>query len=127
MASLKFSVGTIKLQKDGEDTDIGIAQEIGINYTSAGQEFRGGDYDYPLDIQLGDKSCEVTVKTSKWDIDPSTIWDNALYSLVISAGKQGGGSTGTITNLKLISYNVVQRQNEYVLSDLVFRKVTDLT
>jgi len=129
MPTLKFSVGTVQLQPvgGGDPVDIGIAQEISVNYTSAAKEFRGGDYDYPIDIQLGDKSCEVTVKTSYWKLDPQDIWNNSTFNLVISTGKQGGGSTGTITNLKLISYKVEQKQNEYVLSDLVFHKITDLT
>lgn len=123
MATLKFSVGAVKIG----DTDIGIAQEIEVHYSTSGKEFRGGDYDYPIDIQLGDKSCEVTVKTSYFKIDPSDVLDNVAYSLVISAGKQSGGTLGTITNLKLVDYKVAQKQDEYVLTDLVFRKLTDLT
>ena len=129
MVDLKFSIGTVKLVDPitSEETAIGIAQEISVHYSGAAKEFRGGDYDYPADIKLGDKSCEVTAKTGYWKLDPSDIFNDAVFNLQITEGKEGGGSLGTITNLKLVDFKVDQKQNEYVVSDMTFHKITDLT
>lgn len=126
---VKFSTGRIVLvAADLTETDLGACQDISIHYSSSNKELRAGDYDYPIDIQLGDRSCEVTVKSSNWDIDPASVnYDNAVYSIRIDAGKQGGGSLGTIANCKLTDFKVEQKQDEFVLTDLTFKKLSDLT
>ena len=125
--TLKFSVGAIKLTKSAVDTLIGVATGITVKYSAAAVDFRGGDYDYPVDIKLGDLSCEITADTAKFETDKPVPMDDTLYDVVLSAGKQGGGLTGTIKNMKIISYEVKSTQNAFVVSTLVMRKVTELT
>ena len=124
---LKFSVGKIRLSKTGNYTDIGVATGITVKYSAAAVDFRGGDYDYPVDIKLGDLSCEITAETAKFDSTKPIPMDDTLYDVVLETGKQGGGLTGTIKNMKIISYEVKSTQNAFVVSTLVMRKVTELT
>lgn len=125
--TLKFSVGKIRLLKDAVYTEIGVATGITVKYSAAAVDFRGGDYDYPVDIKLGDLSCEITADSAKFESSKPVPMDDTLYDLVLEAGKQGGGLTGTIKNMKIISYEVKSAQNAFVVSTLVMRKTTELT
>ena len=125
--TLKFSVGKIRLHKGSIYTDIGVATGVTVKYSAAAVDFRGGDYDYPVDIKLGDLSCEVTAESAKFDSAKPIPMDDTLYDVVLEAGKQGGGLTGTIKNMKIVSYEVKSTQNAFVVSTLVMRKVTELS
>ena len=134
--TLKFSVGKITLNSgDGDEIVVGKATGITVAYSSAGVEFRGGDYDYPIDIKLGDLSCEVTVDSAVFPLsfggdenaDVADLMDDATMTITLAAGKQGGGLAGTINNLKVISYEIRSAQNAFVVSSLVLRKITELT
>ena len=134
--TLKFSVGKITLNSGDPDALIvGKATGINVSYSSAGTEFRGGDYDYPLDIKLGDLSCEVTVESAVFPLDlggdsnadVADLMDDATMTIALVAGQQGGGLVGTINNLKVISYEIRSAQNAFVVSSLVLRKITELT
>jgi hypothetical protein len=125
--TLKFSVGKIRLKKGVDYTEIGVATGITVKYSAAAVDFRGGDYDYPVDIKLGDLSCEITADSAKFDSTKPVPMDDTLYDVVLETGKQGGGLTGTIKNMKIISYEVKSTQNAFIVSTLVMRKVTELT
>lgn len=134
--TLKFSVGKITLNNgDADELVVGKATGINVAYSSAGVEFRGGDYDYPIDIKLGDLSCEVTVESAVFpldlggdtDADVADLMDDATMEITLAAGKKGGGLVGTIKNLKVISYEIRSAQNAFVVSSLVLRKITELT
>jgi hypothetical protein len=125
--TLKFSVGKIRLLKGAVYTEIGVATGITVKYSAAAVDFRGGDYDYPVDIKLGDLSCEITADSAKFESSKPVPMDDTLYDLVLETGKQGGGLTGTIKNMKIISYEVKSAQNAFVVSTLVMRKTTELT
>lgn len=134
--TLKFSVGTIKMNK-GESDELIVGKATGINvaYSAAAVEFRGGDYDYPIDIKLGDLSCEVTVESAVFpatlggdsNADVADLMDDATMEIELAAGKQGGGLVGSIKNLKVVSYEIRSAQNTFVVSSLVLRKITELT
>jgi len=124
---LKFSVGKIRLKKGSVYTTIAVATGITVKYSAAAVDFRGGDYDYPVDIKLGDLSCEITADTAKFDTVKPVAMDDTLYDVVLETGKQGGGLTGTIKNMKIISFEVKSAQNAFVVSTLVMRKTTELT
>jgi hypothetical protein len=124
---LKFSVGKIQLKKNQNTVDVAIATGITVKYSAAAVEFRGGDYDYPVEIKLGDLSCELTAETATFSSTPPAVMDDTLYDVVLSTGKQGGGLTGTIKNMKIVSYDVKSAQNAFVVSTLVMRKTTELT
>lgn len=125
--TLKFSVGKIQLKKGVTTTEIGVATGITVKYSAAAVDFRGGDYDYPVDIKLGDLSCEITADSAKFETALPAVMDDTLYEVVLSTGKQGGGLTGTIKNMKIVSYDVKSTQNAFIVSTLVMRKVTELT
>jgi len=125
--TLKFSVGKIQLKKNNVTTDVAIATGVTVKYSAAAVEFRGGDYDYPVEIKLGDLSCELTAESAKFDSVKPVEMDDTLYDVVLSTGKQGGGLTGTIKNMKIVSYDVKSTQNAFVVSTLVMRKTTELT
>jgi len=126
--TLKFSVGKIRLLKSPSIyTEIGVATGITVKYSAAAVDFRGGDYDYPVDIKLGDLSCEITADSAKFESTKPVPMDDTLYDVVLETGKQGGGLTGTIKNMKIISYEVKSTQNAFIVSTLVMRKTTELT
>lgn len=136
METLKFGVGKIALNSgDADEVVVGKATGITVAYTSASVEFRGGDYDYPIDIKLGDLSCEVTVESAIFPVDlggdsdanVADLMDDAVMTITLTAGKKGGGLVGTISNLKAVSYEIRSTQNAFIISSLVLRKITELT
>lgn len=119
MAEYKFSVGAFALS--GSELDpVGVATGITVSYDGAPVEFRGGDYRLPLAIELGDESIEITVESSKFDIDGDidTFLSNNTFTLTLSQGANNGGMIGTIENCKIVSYEVVSEQAGFVLSTI---------
>ncbi len=67
----------------GSELDpVGVATGITVSYDGAPVEFRGGDYRLPLAIELGDESVEITIESSKFDIntDIATFLSNATFT-----------------------------------------------
>jgi len=119
MAEYKFSVGAFALS--GSELDpVGVATGITVSYDGAPVEFRGGDYRLPLAIELGDESIEITVESSKFDIDGDidTFLSNNTFTLTLSQGANNGGMIGTIENCKIVGYEVVSEQAGFVLSTI---------
>ena len=115
----KFSVGAIALT--GNELDpVGVMTGITVSYDGAPVEFRGGDYRLPLAIELGDESIEITAESSKFDISatPETFLSNSTFTLTLSQGANNGGLTGTIPNVKIVTYEVVSEQAGFVLSTI---------
>lgn len=119
MAEYKFSVGAFALSGD-ELNPVGVATGITISYDGAPVEFRGGDYRLPLAIELGDESIEITIESSKFDIDTDieTFLSNNTFTLTLSQGANSGGLVGTIENCKLVTYEVVSEQAGFVLASI---------
>lgn len=121
----KFGVGRIKL----DSVEIGLATNITVSLDGDPQELRAADFRLPVAIELGAKSLEITAETAKFDLDEdgATILDNAYVDVDLEAGASGGGLVGTITNCKIVSYEVVSTQDGFVVSTLVLRKAVDST
>ncbi len=119
MAEYKFSVGAFALS-GSELNPVGVATGITISYDGAPVEFRGGDYRLPLAIELGDESIEITIESSKFDIDGDidTFLSNNTFTLTLSQGANNGGMIGTIENCKIVGYEVVSEQAGFVLSTI---------
>jgi hypothetical protein len=109
----QFSVGSISVG----DNDLGIVTEINVTYDGDPQSFYGGDYRLPLAVELGNRNGEITSTTARFDT-ADTVMDNRYLNVVLGAGKNSGGLTGTINNCKITNYSVKSTQNGYVLSDL---------
>jgi hypothetical protein len=123
MANYAFSVGKIAI---GSGTAIATCTGITVRTDGGPVEFRGGDYRLPMWIELGAKSVEITIESAKFDVDPSEM-DNNYVSLTLSTGNEGGGLSATITNCKVVSYEVRQSQDAFVVSTLVLRKAENPT
>lgn len=119
MAEYKFSVGAFALT-GSELSPVGVATGITVSYDGAPVEFRGGDYRLPLAIELGDESVEITIESSKFDIDGDidTFLSNNTFTLTLSQGANSGGVIGTIQNCKVVTYEVVSEQAGFVLSTI---------
>jgi hypothetical protein len=115
MAGLQyqFSVGTIRVGSN----DLGIVTEIAVSYDGDLQSFYGGDYRLPLAVELGNRKGEITCTTARFDT-ADTVLDNRYLDVVLGAGKNSGGLTGTINNCKIGNYNVKSTQNDFVTSDM---------
>lgn len=88
-----------------------------MTYDGDPQSFYGGDYRLPLAVELGNRNGEITSTTARFDT-ADTVMDNRYLDVVLGAGKNSGGLTGTINNCKITNYSVKSTQNGYVLSDL---------
>jgi hypothetical protein len=75
-------------------------------------------------LELGGKSLEITVESAKFDLDPAEL-NNAYVSVELQTGAEGGGLAGTIDNMKVVSYEVKQAQDAFVVSTLVLRKAAN--
>lgn len=117
MADYKFSVGKIVV---GAST-IAYCTGITVRHDGGAVEFRGGDYRYPVWIELGAKALEVSIESAKFDVDPAEL-NNAYVDVVLQTGAEGGGLSGTISNMKVVSYEVKQSQDAFVVSTMVLRK-----
>jgi hypothetical protein len=116
----QFSVGTMTVQDEGATQTpigVGVMTEISISYDGDPQSFYGGDYRYPLAIELGNRSGEVTGMSSRWTVEDSILTNNYV-NVSLGFGNTGGGLTGTIGPLKITSYNVSSTQNDFVTSDI---------
>jgi hypothetical protein len=114
----KFSVGKITI---GSGAAIASCTGITVRTDGGPVEFRGGDYRLPMWLELGAKSVEITIESAKFDLDPAEL-DNTYVTLTLAVGAEGGGLAGSITNCKVVSYEVKQAQDAFVVSTLVLRK-----
>jgi len=117
MADYKFSVGKITIDGDTIATCTGIT----VRHDGGAVEHRAGDYRYPMWIELGAKSLEISVESAKFDVDPSEL-NNTYVTVELQTGAEGGGLTGTLTNMKVVSYEVRETQDAFVVSTMVLRK-----
>lgn len=116
----QFSVGTMTVvDEDNSQTPqgVGIMTEISISYDGDPQSFYGGDYRYPLAVELGNRSGEVTGMSSRWSVEDNILTNNYV-NVNLGFGNTGGGLTGTIGPLKVSGYNVSSTQNDFVTSDI---------
>jgi len=116
MGTRKFSVGKIKKGA----SYIGVCRNIVVRYDGNPQEFRGGDYRYPLDIVPGDQSLVVTAESADYDATEPTF--GVVETLELEAGANGGGIIVTLTNMVLVSAEISSSQNAFVATSLEWRK-----
>lgn len=125
--TFKFSVGKISI----DAIEIGTAEGITVTFDGAPVDFYGGDYRYPMAIELGNQSCEITVDCAEFNLEnfpkddggSPAIWlTNAYVDLTLVAGPNGGGLVGTIEHCKVVSYEVTSIQEDFVKASLVLRK-----
>jgi hypothetical protein len=121
--TFKFSTGKISIG----DSEIATAAGITVSYDGNPAEYYGGDYRYPLAMELGNQSCEITVESAEFSVDETAWLDNELVDITLEAGANGGGLTGTVTNCKVVSYEVVSTQDDFVKATIVLRKVQTVT
>ena len=112
----KFSVG--KILVDGNP--IGTATNIVVRHDGNPQEFRGGDYRFPLCIVPGDQSLVVTAETA--DFDAAEPDFTTTVTLELQAGANGGGLVVTLTNMVLVSAEISSSQNAFAATSLEWRK-----
>ena len=113
----KFSVG--KILVDG--SPIGVATNVTVRHDGNPQEFRGGDYRFPLCITPGDQSLTVTADTADFDAnEPDFV---TAVTLELQAGANSGGVVVTLTNMVLVSAEVSSSQNAFVATSLEWRKL----
>ena len=116
MAIKKFSVG--KILVDGNP--IGTATNITVRHDGNPQEFRGGDYRFPLAITAGDQSLVVTADTA--DFDASEPDFTTVVTLELQAGANSGGIVLTLIDMVLVSAEISSSQNAFVATSLEWRK-----
>jgi len=117
MGIRKFSVGKIKR---GDLSYVGVCRNITVRYDGNPQEFRGGDYRYPLDIVPGDQSLVVTAESADYDATEPTF--GVAETLELEAGANSGGIVVTLTNMVLINAEISSSQNGFVATSLEWRK-----
>lgn len=125
MATLKFSVGKISYKDAGDPdyTEIGVCTDITVSYDGAPVEFRGGDYRYPVDIQLGNQTLTVTGTCGDSDSAEEPL-NNKITEIKIEPGQNSGGiSTITLSNMKLVSKEVASTQDGFVTTAYEWHKV----
>jgi len=122
-AAYKFGVGKIAV---GSGAAIASCTGITVRTDGGPVEFRGGDHRLPMWIELGAKQVEITIESAKFDLDPAEL-DNAYVTLTLTTGVEGGGISGSITNCKVVSYEVKQAQDAFIVSTLVLRKAANPT
>lgn len=116
MGTRKFSVGKILV----DTVPIGVATNITVRHDGNPQEFRGGDFRFPLDIVPGDQSLVVTAETADFDANEPDF--NTTVTLELQAGANSGGLVITLTNMVLVSAEVSSSQNSFVATSLEWRK-----
>lgn len=117
MGTRKFSVGRIKR---GDSSYVGVCTGITVRYDGNPQEFRGGDYRYPLDIEPGDQSLVVTAESADYTAAEPTF--GVAETLELEAGANGGGLVVTLTNMVLVSAEITSSQNAFAATRLEWRK-----
>jgi len=130
--SYKFSVGTISLG----GSEMAKCTGISVAYDGSPVEYYGADYRYPLALELGNQSCEITVENAEFALEnfpgdaggsAATLLTNAVVDVTLGAGANGGGLSGTIKNCKVISLEINSVQDDFVKATVVLRKVQYLT
>jgi len=128
----KFSVGKISL----DSTELAKCTGITVSYDGSPVEFFGADYRYPLAIELGNQSCEITVENAEFNLEnfpkdvggsAATFLTNTAVDVVLEAGPNGGGLVGEIKNCKVIALEVVSVQDDFVKATVTLKKVQHLT
>lgn len=126
--TFKFSVGKITLGS----TELAACKNIGVSFDGNPSEFYGADYRYPLALELGNQSCEITVENAQFALEnfpddvggsAATFLTNELVDVTLQAGANGGGLAGTIKNCKVVSYEVNSVQDDFVSATLVLKKI----
>jgi len=119
----QFSVGTLEVIEEGAPAgsgrEIGIATDIAVSYDGDPQQFWGGDVRLPLAIELGNRTGEVSVTSTRWNTSDELLTKNYV-NIVLGFGECGGGLTGTIQGAKMTNFSVTSTQNGYVTSDATF-------
>ena len=87
----KFSVGKILVA----GSPIGVATNVTVRHDGNPQEFRGGDYRFPLCITPGDQSLTVTADTADFDANEPDF--TTAVTLELQAGANSGGIVVTLT------------------------------
>jgi len=122
----QFSVGTMTVQDESATQTpegVGVMTEISISYDGDPQSFYGGDYRYPLAIELGNRTGEVTAMSSRWTTADSILTNNYV-NVTLGFGNTGGGLTGTVGPLKMTNYSVSSSQADFVTSDITLNIVS---
>ena len=113
----KFSVGKILV----DSVAVGTATNVTVRHDGNPQEFRGGDYRFPLCIVPGDQSLTVTADTADFDANEPDF--TTPVTLELQAGANSGGIVITLTNMVLVSAEVSSSQNAFVATSLEWRKM----
>lgn len=126
--TFKFSVGKLTI----DSKVIASCAGITVTYDGSPVDYYAGDYRYPLAIELGNQSCEISVDSAEFDLEifpkdqgetgPALLLTNTYVDVVLEAGPNGGGLVGTIKNCKITSYEVVSTQDDFVKASLTLRK-----
>ena len=112
----KFSIG--KILVDGNP--VGVATSITVRHDGNPQEFRGGDFRFPLCIFAGDQSLTVTAETADFDANEPDF--STVVTLELQAGANSGGIVVTLTNMVLVSAEISSSQNSFIATSLEWRK-----
>jgi len=130
--TFKFSTGKAKI---GDDY-VAPCQGITVAFDGNPSELFGGDYRYPLAMELGNQSCEITIESAEFGLenfpgddggDAATFLKNTMIDLTLEAGANGGGLAGVIKNCKVTNYEVISVQDDFVKATLTLKKVQYLT
>lgn len=128
MYSFKFSVGKLKI----DSVEVAACQGISVSYDGNPAEFYGADFRYPLAMELGNQSCEISVENAEFNLEnfpgdeggiAATLLDNALVDVVLEAGVNGGGLTGTIKSCKVTAFEITSTQDDFVKATITLKKV----
>lgn len=128
----KFSVGTLSIG----GSEVAKCMGISVSFDGNPVEFYGADYRYPLAIELGNQSCEITVENAEFALEnfpgdaggsAATFLTNTVADITLGSGANGGGITGTIKNCKVVSFELTSVQDDFVKGTLVLRKVQYVT
>jgi len=128
MYTFKFSVGKLKI----DSVEVAACQGISVSYDGNPAEFYGADYRYPLAMELGNQSCEISIENAEFNLEnfpgdvggsAASLLDNELVDVVLEAGANGGGLTGTIVNCKVTAFEVTSVQDDFVKGTITLRKV----
>lgn len=128
----KFSVGTISL----EGLEMAKCTGISVSFDGSPVPFYGADYRYPLALELGNQSCEISVENAKFSLEnfpgdsggsSADLLTNSLVDVVLGEGVNGGGLTGTIKNCKVVSLEVTSQQDDFIQATVVLQKVQYVT
>lgn len=120
MPNLAFSIGKLK----HGTVYVGVLQNCTVRYDGDAQEFRGGDYQDPIEIQIGNKVTEITAELGVFDttVSDTYLTDGVPLDLTFETGANSGGLSGTVTNVKCVNFEKAQSQRGFVAVNLTFRR-----